>query len=187
MKLLILVLILLVLPQTVNAESIVSENSSVSVSVQNRVNTGGEVRQEIRQQVQAKGEEVKVKLSATTRERVRFYFYKAVTRTEALIERLNLLISKIETRIEKIKESSEDFDTAKVEEDVKDAKGLISSSTKDLENSKTLLENSLSSESPKDSFKEVVEVFKNIKTDLMEVHKLLVHAIGELKGLRIGN
>ena len=80
-----------------------------------------------------------------------------------------------------------DLVTSGAGKDIADAKISIKSATDKLNDAKASLEGAISSDNPQDSFKPIITAIREIKSDLMEVHRLLVHAIGELKGLRTGN
>lgn len=177
-----------------SAQNITTPDTSVRVTVRNQINSDKPVNQEIKQKIEVKREGgitdlkiVRTKISATRRERIRNYFGKAVTRTESLITRLENLISRMEVRIEKINEGVEDLDTTQAETNIADAKIALQSATDKLQEVQDSFEDVLSSDDPKDAFGGIVELFRGIKADLKEVHILLVHSIGELKGLRIGN
>ena len=44
----------------------------------------------------------------------------------------------------------------------------------------------LENDDPKEAFLVIKNTIKEIKSDLVEVHQLLVHLIGDIKGLRVG-
>lgn len=183
----ILLLVFLIPSPAMAITDVVTSDSSVEVRIENRVNTSDSVRQNIRLKVDAKRDEIRTKLTAKRRERIRNFFAKAVTRIEALIARLNNLITRLETRIEKINEVNTDLDTTSAEKSIAEAKTLISSASSKLEEAKSLSEDALSSDTPKDAFKEVIGLVRGIKSDLHEIHKLLRSIIGDIKGLRVGD
>lgn len=158
------------------------ETGQIQEKVQNRIVTATK-RPEISN---TNKEQVREKISAVRRERIRSYFGHMVTRFEAIIERLEKIITRLETRIKKIESGNEEIKTDSVKNDIKQAKEMVSSVKIELQKTKTLNEEMLASDDPKISFEKVRESTKNIKENLTEIHKLLVHAIGELKGLRVG-
>lgn len=135
----------------------------------------------------AVSEEVQVKISSIRKERIRNYFAHMVTRLEALVERLEKLATRIEQRIAKIKANNEDVDTTSAEKDLSEAKTKIASAKTELSNLKTEMENTLEATDYKEAFKKVRESLSKIKKDLREAHRLMVHSIGEIKGLRVGD
>jgi hypothetical protein len=48
------------------------------------------------------------------------------------------------------------------------------------------VESFLDNDDPKTAFAEVREIIQQIKVNLIEVHRTLVHVIGDIKGLRVG-
>lgn len=179
-------LIFFLVPSLVFAQDITTSNSSVSVKVTNNINTNKPVKEDIRIKIEAKREEIEVKLTAKNKERIRSFSARIVTRIEALIERLNILITRLETRIVKINEGESDIDTKQATADIAEAKLAIASASSNLVDMSTALENLLNSEDPKYALAGARDIVKEIKTDMQKVHTLLVHATGELKGLRVG-
>ncbi len=147
-------------------------------------------RQLIREQVQTRNEERKATITArlteVRRERIRNFFNHLVRRLEAAIVRLERLITRIESRIAKIEEADEDIDTAPITEQVNDAKTKLGSAKTELQEVKDVFETLLTTDSPKEVFETVREKIMNIKDALIEVHRILVHVIGDIKGLRVG-
>lgn len=145
-------------------------------------------RVEVKTEIKSRVEERKEKLSNIRQERIRSSFGKMVVKMEATLERLTKLTEKMETRITKIKESDKNNkDTEIVTLNVAKAKILLSSTETDLVNLKNKLEKLVSSDDPKTVFLEVKSLFETIKNNLKEVHQLLVHSIGSIKGLRTGD
>ena len=132
-------------------------------------------------------EEVREKITAVRRERIRSYFSKMLVRLEATIERLNKLVTRIDTRITKIDESDSKYDLTKAKEDIQKAKELLATTNTEVKGLEAKIEVMITtSTDPKLAFEDVREAVKLIKDNLKEVHSLLVHSIGELKGLRVG-
>ena len=146
-----------------------------------------EKRIEIREQLAVKQAEIRQRLTAVRRERIRNYFGKMIVRLEATIERLEKLITRIEARIKIIKDKNEEINTTEVEKTVSEAKATIVKAKTELANLKTNLETMLESDDPKTSFKNVRESLKTVITFIKDTHKLLVQTIGDIKGLRVGD
>lgn len=123
-------------------------------------------------------EEVKIKITAVRRERIRSYFGKMVVRIEATIERIEKLIERIEIRID---------NNYKTRDTVNKAKTELAKAKLELDSLKLQLENLLESDDPKLVFGQIQDSLKIIKGYLRKTHVLLVQTIGELKGLRVGN
>lgn len=127
---------------------------------------------------------IKAKLTERRQQLIRQFFTRMVKRLEAAITRLEKLISRIESRLSKLESQGEDV--SKIKTEVADAKTKLDKAKTDLEEAKTKLETVLESEDPKAAFAEVKNLIKGVKTQLIEVHRILVHVIGDIKGLRVG-
>ena len=143
-------------------------------------------KQIVTEKVASRQAEIRSKISAVRRERIRNYFGKMVVRIEATIERLQILIDRIETRIAKIKEGDEEINTTEVEITVTDAKETLEKAKTELDNLKTNLEDMLASDNPRDNFQDVRNSLKTVIGYIREAHKSLAIAIGNIKGLRVG-
>ena len=147
-------------------------------------------RQLIRDQVQTRNEERKATIAARLTEirraRIRNFFNRLTRRLEAAIDRLEKLITRIESRIAKIEEADNDIDTGPVTEQVNDAKAKLASAKADLQEVKDTFETLLTADEPREVFETVRDKITNIKDAIIEVHRLLVHVIGDIKGLRVG-
>lgn len=148
---------------------------------------GYQLREQLRTIFVEKKASHEAKLASVRRERIRHFWGHMITRIEATIGRLERLIEKMEQRIAKIKESGENIDTSTAEGDIQKAKTLLSGTKTDLAEAKTLIEQVIQSEEPKKAFGEVIDKVHGIKKNLIEIHRLLVHAIGNIKGLRVGH
>ena len=130
--------------------------------------------------------EVSTKISALRRERVRMFWGRMVTRIEAMITRLETLIDRMERRIAVIEASDEELDLTQAKADVAEAKGLLATAQASLETAKGDIEEVIGSPEPKEALREVIATIQGIKKNLLEIHRLLVQAIGQIKGLRVG-
>lgn len=145
-----------------------------------------EYRETLREQIQERQATKAARLAERKRERIRLYFGRLTTRLQAAISRLERLISRIESRLSKIEEDNEDIDTAVVRKDLDTAKDKLASTSAALSQAKTSLEDILTANEPKEAFAEIRDLIQGIKQELIEVHRILVHVIGDIKGLRIG-
>lgn len=128
--------------------------------------------------------EIKAKLTEKRQQLIRQFFTRMVKRLEAAIARLEKLISRIESRLAKLESQGEDV--SKIKTEVADAKTKLAKAKTDLEEAKTKLEDVLTNEDPKAAFAEVRSLIKGVKSQLIEVHRILVHIIGDIKGLHVG-
>lgn len=126
------------------------------------------------------------RIASIRRERIRAHWARMVTRIETMIARLEKLIERMERRIAIIESADEDIDTTQPAADIGEAKDLLGEVQANLQAAKDDIEEVVGSPDPKATFQEVIDSIQTIKKDLIEVHRLLVHAIGEIKGLRVG-
>jgi hypothetical protein len=130
--------------------------------------------------------EVTTKISALRRERIRTFWGRMVTRIEAMITRLGRLIDRMERRIAVIEASDEELDITQAKADVTEAKNLLATAEASLQAAQDDIQTVIDNPDPKAAFGDVIDTIQGIKEDLIAVHKLLVQAIGEIKGLRVG-
>lgn len=143
-------------------------------------------REEIKDLIKERKATISSRLAELRRVRIRFYFGRLVRRLEAAINRLERLIERIESRLEKFEQEDEDLDTTSIHENLNEAKHLLDESRANIEASSDNLESVLDSENPHASFSIIRDIIKDIKENLIEVHRILVHVIGDIKGLRTG-
>lgn len=132
-------------------------------------------------------EEIMLRISAVRRERIRNYFNKMISRIEAVVDRLEVLITNIESRVEIISTNDSEIDVTPVEIELSNAKDLLSTVDSDVILLKSEIENVILSDDPKANFVTVKDMISEIKNNLKEVHNILVQVIGDIRGLRIGN
>ncbi|MEK7182771.1 MAG: hypothetical protein AAB694_01280, partial [Patescibacteria group bacterium] len=140
--------------------------------------------QEVRQQIEERRATIAAQLEERRKELIRKFFNRMVERIEAAIERLERLIGRIERRIAKLEAAGEDMTDVKSQ--VNDAKTKLGNAKDDLQDAKDGLEDVLSSNDPKAAFKQIGQTIRGIVRQLVEVHRILVHLIGDIKGLRVG-
>jgi len=146
-----------------------------------------ELRQRILERTTIRNERKEAKtqaLDAKKQDIIRSYFTRMVSRMNDVIARINILIQRIESRLAVIK--SEGGDTSKIQPEIDKAKTLLLEAQADLDAASGNIELILSSNDPKAAFSEIRNTIKGVKTKLVEVHKILVHTIGDIKGLRVG-
>ncbi len=107
-------------------------------------------------------------------------------RFQAAVGRLNKLIDRIESRIDKIKTEDPSKDLTNVTNQIDTAKTKLAATQTKIDTLKTDLDSILASDTPKEAFRSLVKKVVEIKKDLNSVHRILVHVIGDIKGLRVG-
>ena len=126
-------------------------------------------------------------LSEIRKTRARDHFGRLYTRFAAAINRINTLIVRIESRLSTIKEEDPSADTTHIESAIASAKALLLDAQMDLEAASDNFDEVLESDDPKATFQLIKDTVIGIKDKLVEVHRILVSVIGDIKGLRVGN
>jgi len=119
--------------------------------------------------------------------RIENIFNMVKRRLLATIDRLELLIDRIESRLAKIEGENEDADTASIHTDLGLAKDILLDATTSLQEAERKLALALESDDPKAGYLEVKTLIRGVVDDLMEVKKILANLIGDIRGLRVGN
>lgn len=145
-----------------------------------------ELREEKRATIEAEREERRVENREERLERMRNLFGIMIKRYEAAIARLEKLIAKIESRIAKIKEDDPAASVVAIESQIETAKGKLALLPAKIAKLESDFEALLASSTPKDAFKSLVKDATALKSDLKDIHKILVRIIGDIKGLRFG-
>jgi len=157
-----------------------------STGAGNRQTIGQEIQQQTKERIQERVATIEARLNARKKEIIGNYFLRMTKRLEAAINRLNRLITRIELRIAKIEANNEDINTEPIKKDVQKAKDKLLLTTNKLKEAKIKIDDVLQSNTPKEAFAGVRNIIQEIKKDLVEVHRLLVKVIGNIKGLRVG-
>lgn len=157
--------------------------------IQKRLEERKELIQERKEQIKLRIEQKKAtrqaQLTARNLEKVRSRYEKLSNRFNAAITRLEILIQRIESRVTKLDGIGE-LDTSNIKEQLAEAKDLLNEAKADLDAADESLEDVLDSNDPKDAFSIIVETIRLVKDKLKEVHNILVHTIGDIRGLREG-
>lgn len=143
-------------------------------------------REEIREKIEQRKATIAARLKQVRRERIRHFFGLLSRRLKAAILRLERLITRIESRLAKIEEDNEDIDTTSIKENVDEAKTLLENAKAKLAAAEDSLESVLDSEDPKQAFSVIRETIREIVQLLIEARRILIHVIGDIKGLRVG-
>jgi hypothetical protein len=144
-------------------------------------------REEIRQRIAIKKATRSAQISSARRIRIRAFWDRLDARFQATITRLEKLITRIESRISIINAYDSNINTDYVEAQLSIAKEMLSEARIELEAASEHVDDILSSQDPKTSFEIIKDSVLQIKMDLKEVHQILVHTIGNIKGLRSTN
>lgn len=129
-------------------------------------------------------QQVGAKLTEKKRNLIRAYFERMLKRIEAAVTRLERLISRLESRIKKLE--TEGKNTVAVETQLGKAKEDLTKTKADLVAARQTIDQMLKNDHPQADFIQVRNLVKTIKTDLVALHRLLVHLIGDVQGLRVG-
>ncbi|MCX6724856.1 MAG: hypothetical protein NTV20_02025, partial [Candidatus Shapirobacteria bacterium] len=148
-------------------------------------NVSQEVSQ-VKEKIQERVATIEARLGARKKEIIRNYFTVMTRRLEAAINRLNRLITRIDSRIAKIEANNKDINTEPIKKDIQKAKDKLLLAPNKLNEAKIKIDGLLESNTPKESFAEVRDIIKEIKQDLIDIHQILVKVIGDIKGLRVG-
>jgi hypothetical protein len=127
---------------------------------------------------------VAAKLTETHRNRIRGLYGVLSNRLQAAVERLDTLIQRIQSRIDQL--SAEGVDVVIIQNQLDEAEILLDEANANLQAVNTSFEDVLNSDDPKEAFVIMKDELTSVKNDLIEVHKLLVDIIDDIKGLRIG-
>jgi archaellum component FlaC len=147
-----------------------------------------EKRETIRERIEEKKASIAARLEERRKVRIRAYWQQLNTRLLAVVNRLRVLIDRIESRLAKIEDENEEL---KVEiDDIYDqvdvAKETLNETEIDIQAATESMELVLASDNPKQAFEEIRAIIKEAKENLVDVHRTLVHVIGDIKGLRVG-
>lgn len=127
------------------------------------------------------------RISERVREQVKALFGRTELRFLAAITRQEKIISRIESRLLKIETENPDLDLSPIQEELLINKIKLNEAKQALSEVSISLEAILDSEDPKSEFIHLKNLLEEIKSELIIIHQNLVHLIGEIRGLRVGN
>jgi len=140
----------------------------------------------LKQRIEEQKASKAAQLSDIKKQNIRFYFSRMATRINTAILRLSTLIERIEARLTIIESENSDIKTGDIHKEVDNAKALLDEATAKLAAAQANIDTVLDSNDPKKAFEVIREEVKEIKGMLVEAHTILVHTIGDIKGLRVG-
>ena len=141
----------------------------------------------VRERIEEHKASAAARLAVKKQERIRVYFGRLVLRLQSTVDRLNVLVNRIESRILKINEGAEGANTSSITVQLDEARLLLDQADAEILAAQDNLETMLASDDPKAAFEAIRDSIKNIKDLLKDVHSILVHTIGDIRGLRVGN
>ncbi len=115
------------------------------------------------------------------RSRVRAFSERMIKRIQAAFERLEKLVARIEARVAKLEETNKNIQTGEAKKYIADAKGLILSGKASLNEAESLIEETVTSDSPRESFQKVHDLVKASTADLRKAHEAIKNALRSLK------
>lgn len=190
-KLTVLILTLFVLsaPQVIFASTGVSNRITQQTRLEAQIEAREEKLLQLQENVQVRNQvrtaSKEAKLNQLKQGIVKKYYQQMSDRMWATIERLDTLILRIENRVA-IVDSQTDKDLTKIIADVTKAKTLLSDTKLLLTSSDKMIDTVIASNTPKDAYAILRANIVDIKTNLKEVHRLLVKVIGDIEGLHVG-
>ncbi len=125
-------------------------------------------------------------LESRRKDLIKKFFMNMTEMMDAAITRLEILITRIDSRIAKIQEENPSANLTSVKSELTNAKSLLSDTKADLEAAKANLDTTLNSQNPKEAFAILRGSILQVKTNLKQVHTILVHIVGDIKGLHVG-
>lgn len=120
---------------------------------------------------------------AKKRTLIRAFVTRRIVRLTAMIERIEKLITRIESRIKKLETAGNNVTSVNVQ--LSKAKDKLAGVKTNLGAVRDSIDTTLGLTTPKDEFKELTTKLETVKKDLVEVHRMLVEIIGDIKGLRL--
>ena len=134
---------------------------------------------EKRAELQERRQENVEKIKTQVRERMRKFIGVIIERLEAAVLRMEKLIERISSRIEKLKEKG--VDTLKAEEYLEAAKTDVGQARTIIEGIPAALEDALLSEELRGSFEGIRELIQNVKEEVRSAHENIKNAVKTLK------
>jgi len=144
-------------------------------------------REELKDRLEVKKATREAQLTQLKLKIINNYWDMMEKRLSAAITRLEKLLTRLESRVAKMKSEDPAFDSKNTELTLTQAKQKLADTKVKLETADTLFAETLKSENPKEAFPVVRKTVEEIKKDLIDTHVMLVHLIGDLKGLRVGS
>jgi len=140
----------------------------------------------VQERIQDKKASRASQLTEQRRTRLKFFFDRILTRLNAVSARLQTLIDRIASRLDKVEASNNKKDISEVQASLNEAQDLLTDINKDLVDLETAMDTVVNSENPKADMKSVRLMIQEIKSKFKEVHSILVHILGDIRGLRVG-
>lgn len=149
-----------------------------------RQQTVTEVKERIREQTEEKIQERKTRLEEKRAQRIRLLSSLLTRRIEAVIERLEKLIERMDARLAIMSQSG--ADTQRVQSLLDTEKENLELVKSQFKSFKELSEAIPNSEDPRQTYNDAKIKMSEIKRNLVSVHTQLAHIIRLMIGLRVG-
>lgn len=190
--LLVFLLLLIITPSKILAYAPITPSFGENIRQEirerkeNKVKTIIEKKENLREQLLERKSSREASLTEMKIRLIRSFWERLFTRLRAAVDRLEYLILRIESRLTKIESTVPQINTTDIREELTAAKEMLNSQKEKMQNLKPEIEKVLSSDDPKEAFAKIRLEIRDIKIGLIEVHRKLVHIIGKIKGLRVG-
>ena len=144
-----------------------------------------QIQQRVTNRIQERTASREARLNQLRQGLIKNYYAQMSERLWATIARLEILITRIEARVSLV-QSEGVKDLTSVNSNIASAKTLLSDTKVLLTSADEMIDDVIASQDPKSSFAVLRENVNDIKSNLKEVHRLLVKVIGDIAGLRVG-
>ncbi len=144
------------------------------------------VRQEFKEKSATREGERKEKMDDLRKSIVSNFFNIMLKRLQSAQDRLTKIMTRIETRVVKIKSEDPSKDLTKVDAEIASTKDDLLDNQAKIDTLKTDFDAMITSTSPRELFKNVKVDIKDVKDGLQNIRRSLSQIIGDIKGLHVG-
>jgi chromosome segregation ATPase len=160
--------------------------------LKNQIQERNEIKTQLQEKVQEKKVEleqkkasVEAKIKDLRNQRIMSYWSNIQDRLQGVINRLNNITDRINSRLA-IVETQTTKDLTGIRDQIAQAQETIADAQIKLNAINTDFDSVLNSSNPQTAFKGLITDIKAIRDDLVKAHRLLIHVIGDIQGLRVG-
>ncbi len=121
------------------------------------------------------------KLNDERKSAINELFSRMLTKLNSISVRLENLIEKTQQKLDQTKEDYPKANLNQAQTDLDSAKTKLDGAKVNIDNAKIQLKNIFASENPREEFFELKDLINDIKTDFVEVRKLLVKTVTQIK------
>lgn len=162
------------------------DNSTPSGSPRPFIQRVRDVRQDIKENIASREGQRQTNIAALRKDIVTNFFNMMLGRFEAAQDRLTKILTRIESRVAKIKSADPSKDLTPVDSEIASVKTALADNQTKIDTLKTDFDSAIASTTPKERFKTVFGDISTIKRDLESIRKSLSKIIGDIKGLHVG-